>query len=313
MSAGVSLGLSLFSPAAAQQDVTLPGARVFPESISSTSDGTLYSGSIGGGGVYRALPGERKASLWIKPGAFGSGLIFGVLADERSGILWVCSNELALAKAKIPGMQRGSALIGFDLRTGKGKISARLPGDKIKCNDIAVGGDGSAYITDMADFSILVLHPGRKALEVWLTDSHLVVSGEGGPDGLAFGGDGNLYVNTWAPQSGLLRIEVIGGKAGKVTPLKTSRPIAMADGLRPIGGNAFLMAEGTGKVDLITVRGDEAQVETLKDGMADVTGVTLVGDTAYAVEGQLNYLVDPGKTGQIPPLPFHITAIPLKK
>lgn len=45
--------------------IELPGDRVFPESITSTQDGTLYVGSLGSGGVIRIKPGNAKPQVWI--------------------------------------------------------------------------------------------------------------------------------------------------------------------------------------------------------------------------------------------------------
>ncbi len=48
-------------------EITLPGTRVFPESITSTADGTLIVGSLGHGNVSRIAPGSTTAEEWIKP------------------------------------------------------------------------------------------------------------------------------------------------------------------------------------------------------------------------------------------------------
>jgi streptogramin lyase len=210
-SAGVLsiVGLAAASGAfAAPASIALPGDRVFPENIASTRDGTLYVGSLGSGGIIRIKPHTSKAEVWIKPGAFGSRSIFGVLADERSNTLWVCSNDLSGLGVVIPGTQTGGVLKGFDLRTGTGKISAKLPGEQTTCNDIAIGADGSAYVTNTAAPQILRLPPGGKQLEVWATDPALAPpAGGAGLDGIAFGGDGNLYVDTYTPGE-LFRVKV---------------------------------------------------------------------------------------------------------
>src|ERR1700721_3468688 len=57
--------------AARAADVVVPGATDFPESMSASSDGTLYFSSFGNGRIWRAKPGEAQASEWIKPGANG--------------------------------------------------------------------------------------------------------------------------------------------------------------------------------------------------------------------------------------------------
>ena len=62
--------------AMAASDVTVDAPKAFPESLSSTANGTLYIGSLSRGEVYRALPGEKTAKLWIskEAGNFGHKL-----------------------------------------------------------------------------------------------------------------------------------------------------------------------------------------------------------------------------------------------
>jgi hypothetical protein len=91
--------------------------------------------------------------------------------------------------------------------------------------------------------------------------------------------------------------------------LQVSQPLALTDALRPIAGNAFLLIEGVGKLDRLTVDSDDASVETIKDGFLGPTGVTLVGNTAWVSEGQLSYLF--AKKGQTPSLPFRLSAVVL--
>src|ERR1700679_4163026 len=64
--------------------------KSFPESVTSTKDGTLYAGSFNLGGVTKVAPGG-KPEQFIKPGAGGSRSVLGVLADEKGGFLYVCS------------------------------------------------------------------------------------------------------------------------------------------------------------------------------------------------------------------------------
>jgi sugar lactone lactonase YvrE len=300
------------SALAVPTSIGLPGDRVFPENITSTKDGTLYVGSLGSGGIIRIKPGAAKAEIWIKPGAFGSRSIFGVLADERSNTLWACSNDLSALDLVIASSETGSALKGFDLRTGQGKVSAKLPGDHTLCNDIAIGADGSAFVTNSAAPQILRLAPKSSQLEVWANDPLLAPpAGGAGLDGIAFGTSGSLYVDTYTTGE-LFRVDVVDGKAGKVTKLKPSRPLTLSDAIRPLGNNQFLIIEGAGRLDRMRIRGDGVLIETLKDGYAVPTGVAVVGHTAWVSEGQLSYVFDPAKKGQTPNLPFHIYSVPLR-
>lgn len=294
---------------AAQSPITLPGDRVFPENLSSDQAGNIYVGNLGMGGVYRIKANSTVAEGWIEPGAYGSSGVLGVLADERSNTLWVCSNNLTGLGVTIPG-DTVSTLKGFDLKTGQGKISVPLPTTPSLCNDIAIGPDGSAFVSNSSSPEVLRLAPGARSFEIWFTDPALQLpAGQYGFDGLAFGEDGNLYINRYDPAD-LYRIEVQGGEAGRVTKLSPSRPLAGTDAIRLLGGNSFLMVEGIGKLDRMTVKGDSAIVETLKAGFDIPTSATLVGNTIWVSESQFEYLDGPKKTQQPPP--FRIYPVPLK-
>ncbi len=303
------LTAALMGPAvAAPTSVTLPGARIFPESITSTADGTLYVGSLAGGGVMKVAPGAAQAEPWIAPGAFGSRSIFGVLADERSGTLWVCSNDASAMGVPGPSGVKGSALKGFDLATGKGKVSVALPGAKTLCNDIAIGPDGAAYVTNSLAPQILKLKPGAASFDVFSENPLFDPPAQGaGLDGIAFGADGNLYVDKFS-EAAVLRIEIKDGAAGTVTKLATSQALVLADALRPTeGGKAFLMIEGRGRLDRVTLSGNEARIETLKTELDGPTGVTQNGNTAWVSEGQLSALF--GTARRDPHLPFSVKAV----
>src|SRR5580765_1005352 len=122
---------------AGPSSVALPGERAFPESITSTRDGTLFVGRLGEGGVVRVDPGTGAPALFVAPGAAGSRSITGVFADEASGTLWTCSNDLSALGGPSGGRDQGSALKAFDLRTGAVKGSVALPEPHAFCNDIA--------------------------------------------------------------------------------------------------------------------------------------------------------------------------------
>lgn len=259
----------------------------------------------------RIKPGAAKAEIWIRPGAFGSRSIFGVFADERSNTLWACSNDLSALGVAIASRERGSFLKGFDLRTGQGKVSAKLPGEHTLCNDIAIGPDGSAFVTNSAAPQILRLPPRGSQLEVWADDPLLAPpAGGAGLDGIAFGVDGSLYVDTYT-RGELFRVDVVDGHAGSITRLTPSRPLTLSDAIRPLAGNEFLVIEGAGRLDRMRILGNHALIETLKEGYEVPTGVAVVGAIAWVSEGQLAYVFDPAKKGESPNLPFRIYSVPV--
>src|SRR5262249_44354643 len=69
--------------------ISIPSKNLFPESITSTSDGAIIVGSFGTSSIWRVPPGENIAAKWIDA-SNNKGPLLGVLADEKSGRLLVC-------------------------------------------------------------------------------------------------------------------------------------------------------------------------------------------------------------------------------
>jgi sugar lactone lactonase YvrE len=295
------------------ESIPLPGTKAFPESLTSTSDGALFVGRLGDGGIVRIKPRTTESTVFVQPGASGSRSILGVFADEASSTLWACSNDLSALGGSAAGSDTSSALKSFDLNTGDAKHSFSLPGSHAFCNDITVDGKGSVYVTDSANPTILKLSPGATTFEVFAQDSAFSPpQGGAGLDGIAFGSDGNLYVTTYTAGE-LLRVEVKDGRAGRVTKLSGNRQLQFPDALRARGNNSFLVIEGSGRLDRVVTRGDAFAVTPIHDGFATPTSVARIGTTAWVSEGQLSFFFDPSKRNLSPSLPFRIYAVPLRK
>jgi sugar lactone lactonase YvrE len=294
----IVLGTAAIALSAPPTEVTVHEDKPFPESLSSTSDGSLYIGSLAKGEVLKAAKGAATAEVWIQPGANGLQRVLGVLADPKSGTLWVCSSKQAPQGAP-------TALKAFDLKTGAAKGSYAFPGDNTLCNDIAVGPDGTAYATDTIVGTIMRLKKGAAALDVWAKDPKLA-----GIDGIAFGDPSTIYINT-VTTGHLFRIPVgKDGAAGDITPIQPSQTLTSPDGMRSLAKNEFLLIEGAGRLDHVTVDGDNAKIEVLKDGFNGPTAVTQVGNTAWVLEGKLKYMNDPKFKDQDPG-PFKVYAVPI--
>jgi sugar lactone lactonase YvrE len=318
LAGGVLAGLAMTSGgvAWAQQNVIVPGSADFPESITSTGDGTLFMSSMAGGRIFRATPGATEAAEWIKPGTNGLLSVLGVLADEKTNTLYVCSPDMSWVGIKIATGKPPGALKTFDLKTGAPEGSFPLPdqhllGQTSLCNDIAIGSDGSAYVTDSFNAQILRLKPRAKELEVWATDDRWKVKGPQ-LDGIAVLNDGNVYANIFEG-NGLYRVQIRpDGSAGTVTKLNTSLPLYHSDGLRPYEGDKLLMVEGegVGRLDLITISGEDAKIDVVKSGFLGPVSVTPVGSVAYVMDTPLKYLLEPTYKTKTPP-PFTAYAVRL--
>ena len=83
-------------------------------------------------------------------------------------------------------------------------------------------------------------------------------------DGVALLADGAVYVNTFFSGE-LFRIPVnADGSAGAIVPIETSMPLIRPDGLRTVGPQTLIQAEGQGRVTELTINGNRAEVRVLQ-------------------------------------------------
>jgi len=287
----------------AVQDITINGKDVFPESVTSDAAGNVYVGSSEGT-IYRAIPGSTTAEPWVKAQGFPYRLssVFGVLADNSTGLLWVCSNNDFM---KPDGGGTRTQLVAFTLKDGRFARSYDFDPGPAACNDIAVDRDDNVWVSETLGGQILVFRPSGPP-ELFASGPELV-----GIDGIAFASDGTLYINN-VRKNLLQRVnrKADGSFAG-LTTLTLSQPLNGPDGLRPIGGNRFLQAEGPGgRVAVVEVDGDRATITPVKTGLDSSPAVTRVGQIGYAPEGKIQYRMDPALRGKDPG-PFVIRAFPL--
>ena len=283
---------------APRTEITIGGQNAFPENITSTRDGTIIASSVGSGGVFKAGPHASAATQWIAPGDHGLLDTFGVLADEASETLWVCSSRM---DPPVAGQPAGvPALYRYNLRTGKFRSKHAFPGGVGLCNDIAIGPDQAAYVADTVGGRVLRLRLGSETLEVWSQVAEL-----DGADGLAFSAR-QLFVNSFT-SGRLLRFDLKSdGSASDPVTLTTSRVLDRPDGMRRLNSTQFVLAEGSGTIDLLTVEGDRVDVQTLRAGLSGPAGVTIIGNTVWALESKLSMR---GKQN-VRPAPFKAFALP---
>jgi hypothetical protein len=287
--------LALVSFAQAASPVTVPDTRVFPESITATSDGTLLIAGSEKGIIYKATPGATTAQPWIPREKAGfEGFLLGIYADEPHDVFYVCSD--------VVGPPRQAVFKSFDLKTGALKATYPFPGGGL-CNDFVAAGDGTLYATDTVLGRIIRLKPGATDPDVWLADPALV-----GVDGIAFAG-GKLYINNVAKNL-LQRIDIgSDGTAGTLTTLQLSGSLAGPDGMRHGPGDTLLIAENkAGNLTQAKIDGETATLTVLKGGFGQLTAVGVVGDTAWVTESRFAQRNDPNNKD---PGPWVITPVTL--
>ena len=257
-------------------EITINDTGVQAEYLTSSQDGTVYFGSTAKGTIYRAAPGAAQAEPWIQASTAGLTNVLGVLADDKTNTLWVCQNNTGgRGGAPVVGQ---TALRSFDLKSGAAKGTYAFPTNGGVCNDMAVSSDGTVYATESFGNRIHRLRPGATALDAWITDPQLAAV-----DGVALLADGAVYVNTFL-SGRLFRIPVNpDGSAGTIVPIETSTPLNRPDGLRIVGPQTLIQAEGQGRLTELTIKGNRAEVRVLQEGLTAATGVTVVGGTALVL------------------------------
>jgi sugar lactone lactonase YvrE len=309
----VASAMFAVAQAAAPPEIVIPGEKIFPESLTSTKDGTVIIGSVGARTIWRAKKDSANAEAWIQPGTDGMLAIFGVLADDKSNTLYACSGQPFGPPGGPPPPP--SALYLFDLKTGAPKGHYPMPTPGAFCNDIAVDSEGNAYASDTSNMQVARLKKGAKELEVWAG-----ADGSFGPKGGVLDGiavlSNRVLVNALLTNK-LFRVPIEkGGKAGAVTEVKLDRALERPDGMRSFGKDSLLVVDGAsgGRLSRVTLSGDAAKVTTIKEGYPDgPVAVTVVGTTGYVLEGQLGAMRAPPGGTPPPAKPFKATAVEVGK
>jgi sugar lactone lactonase YvrE len=275
LAASVAL-LTGLAQAASAAEIVIVDAKSQPESLTVAPGGVLIVGSASTPFVYKVRPGSTTAEKFVDASAEGPGtFFFGMLADAAANTLWTC--QLTPVPDTKP-VKRHTALRGFDLATGAQKLRWNLPGDNSTCNDFAVGPDKALYIADTSNSKIYKLPAGASAAELFLEDRALY-----GIDGITFL-NGTLYVNN-VFSNNLYRIPVdAAGKAGPPVDIWMDQPVKGPDGMRAANGKLLVAENGSGKISVITVNGDKANVTVIKEGLKTPTAVEPAGDTIWVAE-----------------------------
>ena len=115
---------------------TIPGAGVFPEGVTSDGD-SFWVTSTSDGAVFRGTAGDAAMSVLAPGGAEGRTAAAGIEVSDDGSTLLVAGGSTGQVSVL-------DAETGDTLRT----FSNGLGPDATFLNDIAVGDDGAAYVTD---------------------------------------------------------------------------------------------------------------------------------------------------------------------
>jgi len=219
---------------------------VFTSQIAGAPDGRDGNGRI----VKLGGDGHVVAADWV------TGLNAPKGLRSHNGTLWTADLD---------------EVVGIDIASGKVTTRVKIDGAMF-LNDVAVGGDGTVYVSDMMANKIHAVRDGK---------STVFAEGEQleWPNGLLV--DGNrLIVGGWGKPKPDFSTEVPGHLFAldlqtKQKTLITPKPFANIDGVELDGRGGYIITDYLqGKVMQVSAAGEARDLRTFKPGTADLAFVS---------------------------------------
>lgn len=273
----------------ASADILLPGERLFPQAVTATKDGALYVGTSSG--VVKVAPGLAQ----VDPVPVAVGTIRSFAFEERGQSLWACAEE-ASGKA---------SLKVIDVRSGKLRNEYVLENNG-ECADVTIGRDGTVYLLDSVNSTVLRLKRGDEKPLPWLANDESMRR-LGSWSALSVDNIGGIYL-LGRDKGSLQRVAVRwDGSAGNLVDIKLDRPLNKPIALKPMAKRKLLVTEASGDLTMITVLGETGSLSTLASTIAGPGNLAVVNGVAYVAESQAR-LAEGGKSRQ-----FRLVSVDLPK
>ncbi len=318
--AGLSFALALLASGACAPDepeiyqIPLIGDRVFPEGIAAHGgSGEIFVGGLADGEIQRIRDGE--AALFKASHANGLKNVIGMAVDPVRDRLWVASTgflsdgEIVLSPDDLP------EVLVFDSGSGEllGRFAVPYDGSPHFLNDIALDGEGNAYITDSLAPTIWTIDAGLKGLEKFVEDPALVIQEGFNLNGIAITPDQRYVIATIPGAPGaLFRISL---EEREITEVAFDGPFRGADGL--VFADPERLIGVVGGIYVIELSDDYARgrIVDLPDFESTfdfATTADVLDDRLYVVNSQLDHIVPVFENDAPPEVPFTITSVPLE-
>ncbi|WP_143828013.1 SMP-30/gluconolactonase/LRE family protein [Anaeromyxobacter sp. Fw109-5] len=205
--------------------VTLQEPGLVAEGIAADPrDGALYVGSIRLRKIVRVAPDGTVRDA-VPSATGGLGRVLGLKIDAERGLLWAAANRGDAGTAT--GRGTVSGVYAFDLETWAPVRAVTIDGAGHLLNDVALGADGTVFVTDSEAGAVYRLVPGASSLAEVVAEGTFVYA-----NGIAFA-EGRLLV---ADALGLWEVNPQGGGGA---PRRLAGPPGF-----PLGGIDGLSAQG---------------------------------------------------------------------
>jgi sugar lactone lactonase YvrE len=245
--------------------VRFADAELWPEGIATdAATGDIYVGSFNRNKVVRVLS-DGTVEDFGTTAADDLQSVVGVWVDSERRELWAAtSNQATPGTPLVPG-----EVVRYDVETGELRARYAGPDDGRPqlINDVTVGPDGTAYITESLGGRIFRVDPGGDSLELFKSFPLL-----GFVNGIAISDDGSMLY--FAHIEGLSAIDLVNGDTSRVTAADGS-VLAMGDGLS-WAGNGLVIVQNQAQLNfrVIHIRLDKtkrhaAEVSILPSGVPE--------------------------------------------
>lgn len=269
----------------------------------------FFIGSQSKGTITR-VAADGTESIFVTPPAGQDWLTLGIAIDDSARRLWACAQRSDEAAQEI---------WLFDLDSGDRVLSFPLSDVEAgsTCNDIALDGNGNAYVSDSENPRVYRADEDSESVEAWADDALLSPTGAGifGGNGIAVSED-DRFVIVSKTSSGspprLLRIAL--GDPSDVSELVTTPDLdGFADGMSFLDGDLYIAMVGGGNVARLRSDDDWATASVVlvpAGGGSTVPGTS----TVRPAEGRLYAIysdITKALTGLTPVPPFRIYEVDL--
>lgn len=295
-------GCSAEADATATESIWLPADAVYPNGITTASDGTIYIGQITRGGVLQRSPGGDWSTL--HPGSPDIFAGTSLRLDEDRHRLWGASPDFLP-----PGEPRTPNIFAIDTRTGQ--VLQTVPLIDGFTNDIAVEPTGSVLITDSTNGRVLRLHPGQSRFDTVVDDPRLTHESGIGVGGIARADGGEIVLGNYS--SGRLYVVDHHG----LQEMSLPRTIENPDGMAFTDDGSLIVLEGavdSGNGKVLRIRDPlapgERELLTLTEGLISPVNLSIGSDRrAYVTESRIRHRVVQGLADQPEPEGFRIVVV----
>jgi sugar lactone lactonase YvrE len=216
----------------------IPEKGLVPEGIAYDSKiRSFFVSSIRKRKIVRVAP-DGTASDFVPSARDGLRGVLGMRVDPARRRLWACTRAMKHMEGFREGQKPESALVEFDVDSGRLVRERPLPVDPepSACDDVALGPDGSVFVNDGEHARLYVLRPGATDLEVFVDNAEL-----GQPQGFAVSDDGKtVYIsNYWW----VMAVDAASRKLSAVTG-PVDFPLNGIDGLAFSRGSLYAVQNG---------------------------------------------------------------------